>query len=849
LVALAGATLVLAWVGWSRWPDVRRWLLGATNNAAKISREPTNPASIYRLLGVALRSPWPNEPEPIAAERHALEVQLLKIGAMRDQGGFDSVSVELEKLTDAAAELMRQQPQAARVSELREALRRARGTLSTRLQTLGAADPVYQRLSRDADLGEQAWKDRDWDASGKLICQSRDAFELWLQENGSPAEIDAVREAEGMTAIPAAIREIELLREKVAQRDAAVTLLNSQIQNLNERIAKLTDAYAAGTTALSVALAARTEAEDQAVAARRALEDARARKVEVENKLAAVLQRAQSNGRQLEAAKQELQVAQDKLHRTSQEVNTMGLRLETAMGELRRANAEVTASQNDLRTLTGKLAVKQQQLEGALGELASARQLPPAGPLPPVEVRPLNDLAQAASIASTLVEQVTQFLANFNPDGQVPQARLLIDDGTKLRQAATRLCRAVSDHANPAELSTEFSTVQRAWNHLQGDTRAVAKHNGINPNDPTRPTMRCLREIDETVQTLSNLLNHPPWSSRARPDGNPLRTRNSFMGQATFFGGTSGIGRARPVGPPPAALNATTATRTVFSNGSPSMYRAAAINTNRSNGTTNDARGTANGASRGGSANGFHHLGYNGADGYGGHPPLSNSTLQDWGYPNPHGHATGYGNGTALAAQPTGFDYSHPINSQSAPPMPAVVDSAANSFIVAGDAFKQRQYDKALELTDQAIRQTHNTRAAHELRALALFALQRYDEAAAAVSVVPWGGGGQGWDWATLVSFYPSVAVYTDQLRALENYCGQNPASAPGRFVLAYHYAKQGHLGEAVQQLKRLAELQPNDTLSAGLIHELESMADATAGAGAGPLVPTTLARSATEAP
>ena len=78
----------------------------------------------------------------------------------------------------------------------------------------------------------------------------------------------------------------------------------------------------------------------------------------------------------------------------------------------------------------------------------------------------------------------------------------------------------------------------------------------------------------------------------------------------------------------------------------------------------------------------------------------------------------------------------------------------------------------------------------HEFRALALFALGRYDEAAAALYAVL--SVGPGWDWLTLISLYGNPDTYTQQLRALESYVTQNPNSAAGRFVLAYHYLTAG---------------------------------------------------------
>src|SRR5262249_4265710 len=56
---------------------------------------------------------------------------------------------------------------------------------------------------------------------------------------------------------------------------------------------------------------------------------------------------------------------------------------------------------------------------------------------------------------------------------------------------------------------------------------------------------------------------------------------------------------------------------------------------------------------------------------------------------------------------------------------------------------------------------------------------------------------------------------------ALEDYRNEHPASAPARFVLAYHYLTQGHTEAAVGELKEVVKLQPADQLSAQLITQL----------------------------
>src|SRR6516165_3084087 len=121
----------------------------------------------------------------------------------------------------------------------------------------------------------------------------------------------------------------------------------------------------------------------------------------------------------------------------------------------------------------------------------------------------------------------------------------------------------------------------------------------------------------------------------------------------------------------------------------------------------------------------------------------------DWGYSS---YSNPYWSGpsattwpSTAVVQPLAYDYSQPINTLAAPPDPGVTSQTITCFDSAREAFKAGNYARALELTDQAIRQMPNDAALHEFRALCLFALQRYDEAAAALYAVLTAG--PGWDW------------------------------------------------------------------------------------------------------
>jgi tetratricopeptide (TPR) repeat protein len=169
-------------------------------------------------------------------------------------------------------------------------------------------------------------------------------------------------------------------------------------------------------------------------------------------------------------------------------------------------------------------------------------------------------------------------------------------------------------------------------------------------------------------------------------------------------------------------------------------------------------------------------------------------------------------NQPAAAPAPT-YDYSQPINVAADPPEESATDTAMQVFQAARDSFKAGDYSRALTLTDQALQQQPNDPTLHEFRALALFALKRYDDAAAVAYAVLTAG--PGWNWTTLVGLYPDADTYTNQLRALEAQVRSNPQAAPSQFLLGYHYLVQGNADAARNRFAKVVELQPQDQLSA----------------------------------
>ncbi|HEY5311045.1 MAG TPA: tetratricopeptide repeat protein, partial [Pirellulales bacterium] len=116
---------------------------------------------------------------------------------------------------------------------------------------------------------------------------------------------------------------------------------------------------------------------------------------------------------------------------------------------------------------------------------------------------------------------------------------------------------------------------------------------------------------------------------------------------------------------------------------------------------------------------------------------------------------------------------------------------ALGVFDGARNLFMQGNYQAALDQVNQALAYAPKDPVINEFRGLCLFAVGNYQQAAATDYAVL--STGPGWDWTTMSSFYPSVDVYTQQLRALEAYSQQHPQAADARFLLAYHYLREGY--------------------------------------------------------
>lgn len=205
-----------------------------------------------------------------------------------------------------------------------------------------------------------------------------------------------------------------------------------------------------------------------------------------------------------------------------------------------------------------------------------------------------------------------------------------------------------------------------------------------------------------------------------------------------------------------------------------------------------------------------------------------------WGY---YSYYNPYCTG-AIVVYDTTIDYSRPIvvaaPTATASTDPSADEAQAISLLNLGrDAFSKGDYATAMTWINQALAKKSTLPILHEFRALVLFATGQFRPAAAAIYAVL--SVGPGWDWATLSSFYPDLNVYTAQLRALEQYCRENPRLPETRFLLAYHYMSCGHAETAANEFREAAALNPKDQLSAQLAAGLAAGKSPTAATVATP--------------
>jgi len=127
------------------------------------------------------------------------------------------------------------------------------------------------------------------------------------------------------------------------------------------------------------------------------------------------------------------------------------------------------------------------------------------------------------------------------------------------------------------------------------------------------------------------------------------------------------------------------------------------------------------------------------------------------------------------------------------------------------DAFREGQFDGALKAARHAADKKPNDPTIQQFVSLVAFALGNFEDASTAAHAALHNG--PHWKWKRLRGHYAKTEVYTIQLRALEQFVREHPASPESRFLLAYHYLMLGQSQAARSHLKRVAEQKPADKL------------------------------------
>lgn len=213
------------------------------------------------------------------------------------------------------------------------------------------------------------------------------------------------------------------------------------------------------------------------------------------------------------------------------------------------------------------------------------------------------------------------------------------------------------------------------------------------------------------------------------------------------------------------------------------------------------------------------------------------------GYYNPYYSSTAYSGGYNYA-QPIAVAYDDTAATTTGNTT-GTADSILDSAVA---AFKQNDYDQALDIVNKGISQYPSDAVLHEFRALVLFAREDYQQAAATIHSVL--AVGPGWNWETMRGFYSDVGLYTKQLRSLENFAKKNTDDAGSRFLLAYHYLAGGHQDAAARKLAEVVKLAPRDQVAADVLNMITAPdASSTAAAPAPADNPPAATRQPAEAP
>ena len=211
------------------------------------------------------------------------------------------------------------------------------------------------------------------------------------------------------------------------------------------------------------------------------------------------------------------------------------------------------------------------------------------------------------------------------------------------------------------------------------------------------------------------------------------------------------------------------------------------------------------------------------------------SWTSGWGYGSSY-YNPYYTEPVATTSAP--YDYSQPVvvnnyvssdadggdaSAQAAPAEDAATQQATKLFDEGLVRFKAGQYGAALTRFDSALAKLPGDPVVHEVRALTLFAMGQYKQAAAALNSFL--SSAPGMDWTTMSSLYGNADDYQTQLRKLEAYCQAHPKDASSHFVYAYHCLVLDEKDAAIDALRVVVANQPKDYTAKRM---LDALAPAT---------------------
>ena len=155
-----------------------------------------------------------------------------------------------------------------------------------------------------------------------------------------------------------------------------------------------------------------------------------------------------------------------------------------------------------------------------------------------------------------------------------------------------------------------------------------------------------------------------------------------------------------------------------------------------------------------------------------------------------------------------------------------MTDQAISLLDQARTAFKNGDYTGALDLTNQALRQLPNDPALHEFRALVAVRAAAVRRGIGIPLRRAVRGAGVGLDdhdqTLPRCGYLHQTAPGPGVLR------GSEPAVGVGAVRAAYLYLTQGHTESAIAELKVVRQLQPEDTLTAQLLQQLDTTQEPT---------------------